>query len=208
MKFITCTFAIDAPASALNNGEKSKVKSIYQNGRPVPYVSAQAVKYWLRQSMEQEYYLKSSPVTKVASGKNQGGKGGQAYTAGNPVLYYDDDLFGFMVALSGQESQRPAPFALSTIVGQKASIQQQFMTMSRAGHDRNGNPVATSFPIDPQPELYTALLVGSFSLDLGRVGVFAYSPGSRYKEISQVALADATPENGAHNDKANYLVTL
>jgi CRISPR-associated protein Cst2 len=59
-------------------------------GRDVhPYVSAQAFRRWVRDSLPPGE--PRSPVTREGQGKKQ-----QAYTAGRPDLYLDDDLFGYM----------------------------------------------------------------------------------------------------------------
>jgi CRISPR-associated protein Cst2 len=202
--YITCTFGIDAPASALNNGQGSnnvaRTKKLYRNGFNAPYASAQAFRFWMRQTMETQYKLAPSPVTKIFAGQKQ-----QAYTAGDPVSYYDDDLFGFMHAVKNDEAQRPGPFVVSTLLGERSSITEDFGVMARQGS--GGTKDDARFVLHGH-ELYSALLTGSFSVDMARVGVFNYAPDARYTEIRPSALANATPENGAHNDKANYLVTL
>lgn len=61
MPFVTGSLVLDAPASALNNagaaeGAKTDnatvVKRISTPEGPYPYVSAQAVRFWIRTSLE------------------------------------------------------------------------------------------------------------------------------------------------------------
>ena len=65
-----------------------------ENGRAFPYVSAQCFKRYWRESLP----TLPSPITKV-DGKNQ------AFTSGNPLMYVDDDLFGYMIAGADSEEE-------------------------------------------------------------------------------------------------------
>ena len=95
MSFITGLLLIDAPASALNNVGKLEgsryenavgVKLIRSREGSYPYVSAQAFRYWLRDTLQkQELEWKASPIYREKS---------VAYTYADPIDYWDDDLFG------------------------------------------------------------------------------------------------------------------
>ena len=62
-----------------------------------PYVSSQCFKKYWRESLPQPY----SPITR---GKNAAGaEKNQVYTEANPVIYIDDDLFGYMRAGANSE---------------------------------------------------------------------------------------------------------
>ena len=63
-----------------------------RDGREYPYVSSQCYKKYWRESLP----LPFSPIIreKDAAGKEKN----QAFTAGNPIRYLDDDLFGYMIA--------------------------------------------------------------------------------------------------------------
>src|SRR6185312_5073869 len=109
-----------------------------------------------------------------------------AYTDSNPLLYWDDDLFGYMRAPSKRESARlkreadtsragetettgaitrAAPFRVSTLVSlAPVSITSDFGTMSR--HEGN--------PVPHEHQFYRATLRGLFSLDLHASGTFSY----------------------------------
>jgi CRISPR-associated protein Cst2 len=180
MAYITGLMILDAPASALNNagadaGAKTDnqiaVKKIRTpQGEQLPYVSAQAFRYWLRTASEQLPGWVAAPVFR---------EGKIAYTDADPVKNWDDDLFGYMRAPSkkadavkaegatplekDREITRVSPLRVSTLVAVASSaIQSDFGTMSR----QNGDPVPH------EHEFYRAHLQGLFSLDLTAVGTF------------------------------------
>ena len=99
MSFVTGLILVDAPASALNNagsikdelyGNKVAVKAIRAGRELYPYVSAQAFRYWLRETLENaDLGWQAAPIYREEK---------IAYTDANPILYWDDDLFGYMRA--------------------------------------------------------------------------------------------------------------
>ena len=99
MAFVTGLMLIDAPASALNNSDQSilgartenstDVKYIHTKQGDYPYVSAQAFRAWLRNSIHQLEQWETSPIYRDDK---------VAYTAGDPISYWDDDIFGYMRA--------------------------------------------------------------------------------------------------------------
>ena len=98
-------------------------------GRDVyPYVSAQAFRRWLRDSLPAEE--QASPVTRSGSGKKQ-----QAYTSGRPDKYLDDDLFGYMVAVKGKASGEAAPASATP-----SSPPARWSRSPRAGRRRTSAP--------------------------------------------------------------------
>lgn len=73
-------------------GEDFDFKYLSGAGGVYPYVSSQCYKKHWREGLN----TLPSPIQR---GKSSGGRGeNQAYTAGNPIDYADDDLFGYMVA--------------------------------------------------------------------------------------------------------------
>src|SRR5215208_634135 len=101
MAFVTGLTLIDAPASALNNlgsipGARTDntvgVKVIKAKDGSYPYVSAQAFRYWLRTTLEgADFGWRSAPIYREEK---------VAYTDANPLLWWDDDLLGYMRAPS------------------------------------------------------------------------------------------------------------
>jgi CRISPR-associated protein Cst2 len=161
--YLVGKIALDVLAGAPNNGRGENnvamVKQLWINGRTHPYVSAQAFRRWLRDSLPADE--PRSGVTRSGTGKNQ-----QAYTEGRPDRYLDDDLFGYMVAVHQANYQRDTVLATGTLVAvapQRPT--RDFGTMSR-GFDAGENPVIH------EHEHYTAEVAGDVLLDLPRVGTF------------------------------------
>ena len=103
MSFLTGCLLLDCPASALNNagadaGARTDnaivVKKINAPDGVYPYVSAQAIRYWLRATLEQNHpEWKAAPVHR---------EGKIAYTDADPLEFWDDDLMGYMRAPSNK----------------------------------------------------------------------------------------------------------
>lgn len=191
MAFVTGLLVIDAPASALNNAGADPraatdntvaVKKIRTPEGIRPYVSAQAFRYWLRNTLEHNFeQWVAAPVFR---------EGKIAYTDANPIQNWDDDLFGYMRAPSkkadtardakatplekGREITRVSPFRVSTLVSiSPTSIVNDFGTMSRQDGD----------PVPHEHEFYRAHLQGLFSLDLTSVGTFFDTEKVGYKNL-------------------------
>lgn len=206
MAFVTSLFLIDAPASALNNsGESipgartdntSSVKFIRTlKGETYPYVSAQAFRYWLRDTLDSSSDIEwhKSPVYREEK---------IAYTDANPIEYWDDDLLGYMRAPSKKKKDvtstddpelkritdlqdekggtmtvtRVAPFRVSTLVSlAPVNITSDFGTMTREGD-----------PVPYEHQFYRAVLVGSTSLNLSLAGRFHYMRRTGFQNLDTV----------------------
>lgn len=179
MAFVTGVLVIEAPASALNNHGKNPeaqtdnavaVKQIRAPDGVYPYVSAQAVRFWLRTALEHGGTWRAAPVFR---------EGKVAYTDGNPIQYWDDDLFGYMRAPSkkkdaakdaratplekDREVTRVAPFRVGTLVATAPTrIVDDFGVMARSDGD----------PVPHEHQFYRALLKAPFSIDLSCAGTF------------------------------------
>ena len=195
MAFITGMMLIDAPASALNNAGAEEgartdntvaVKRIKSRAGDYPYVSAQAVRYWLRTYLERSVAdWQTAPVfreTKIA------------YTDANPLRWWDDDLFGYMRAPSkragarGEEPQRNqtpltgevtriSPFRTGTFVSiAPVRIVEDFGTMAR--HDGD--------PVPHEHQFYRATLQGLMSLDLSTAGTFFDGGRVGYRNLDEL----------------------
>lgn len=81
MSYLVGKVALDVDAGAPNNGRGQdnvdEVKYMWVGRDRHPYVSAQAFRRWLRDSLPADE--PRSPVTRVGSGRRQ-----QAYTSGRP----------------------------------------------------------------------------------------------------------------------------
>ena len=204
MAFVTGLVLIDAPASALNNlgnvpgrlfDNVAGVKVIRTKEGTYPYVSAQAFRYWLRTTLEQAGLgWRAAPIWREQK---------VAYTDGNPISWWDDDLFGYMRAPSkkataaeqreADESRaaetpttdtvtRASPFRVSTLVSiAPVNIVEDWETMSR----HEGDPVPYS------SQFYRATLKGLFSLDLHACGTFWYRQKTGFRNLDDVRKEDA-----------------
>jgi CRISPR-associated protein Cst2 len=203
MAFVTGCIVLDAPASALNNaGADSGAKTDNQivvkkirlpGGGAHAYVSAQAVRYWIRTNLElNEPKWKAAPVRR---------EGKIAYTDAEPITYWDDDLFGYMRAPSkktdalkdgsasplekDREITRLSPFRVSTFVSvAPAQIVSDFGTMTRQEGD----------PVPYEHEFYRAHLLGLTSLDLTSAGTFFDGARVGYKNLDSHRREHATKE--------------
>lgn len=204
MAFITGLILIDAPASALNNGEsediKAKVKSIYVQGQgQFPYVSAQSFRYWLRTGLERQdpqWKANASPIYNAGKGKNQ-----QAYTAGNPITYWDDDLLGYMRAEKSETVTRISPFRTSTLVSiSPVQIIDDFGVMARAPKEEGDKEGVLLF----QHQFYRATLQGLFSLDLASVGTFTNRLKSGFQNLGKEQMEQARQDLTHREDDNTY----
>lgn len=212
MTFVTAMMLIDAPASALNNsGEDipgartdntSSVKFIRtSNNQTYPYVTAQAVRYWLRNTLEQSDDIEWRPSIVYREDK-------VAYTDANPITYWDDDLLGYMRAQSKSKKSsrdadplfaqmtpmeedskgnpkpvtRAAPMRVSTFVSiAPVNITADFGVMARQEGD----------PTPYEHQFYRATLHGLFSIDLGMAGKFYYRRRTGFQNLDAVRTQQA-----------------
>ncbi|MCL5290437.1 MAG: DevR family CRISPR-associated autoregulator [Firmicutes bacterium] len=222
MSYLSGLFLVDCPASALNNAGRIDgartdntiaVKQIKTKEGDYPYVSAQAVRFWWREALKEIPGWTPSPIFR---------EGKIAYTDANPLLYAEDDCFGYMRAQSTKADAkksrednnllanatpvqdkvvltRQSPLKVSTLVsvGPLREITNDFGVMSR----HEGDPV----PFEHQ--FYRATLQGLLSLDLGAVGRFYHMERTGYRHIDEPRIKQAK-EMGLHeydNGKAYQL---
>lgn len=217
MAFLSGFLLIDAPASALNNARDAQdaqydnevgVKLIRVGRDSYPYVSAQAFRYWLRDTLSEnpDWLAHTAPVFCEAK---------VAYTDANPIKYWDDDLFGYMRAegkkSSAKDSRagnagrasatetvqsvtRTSPFRIGTLVSlAPTSIVKDFGTMSRSGPNLQGGD-----PVPHSHQFYRAVFKGQLSLDLGRAGLFTYTSKAGNQNLDDVRREQAKAEGLEH----------
>ncbi|GAA1244968.1 type I-B CRISPR-associated protein Cas7/Cst2/DevR [Kitasatospora nipponensis] len=189
MSFLVGKIALDIVAGAPNNGEgednNGKVKQLRVGRDIYPYVSAQAFRRWLRDSLPEGE--SRSPVTRSGSGAKQ-----QAYTAGRPDLHLDDDLFGYMVAVKKETFMRDTVLATGTLV----SVVPQRPTMDFGTMSRDFP--AGEHPVIHSHELYSGVVAGDLLLDLPRAGVFE-TDGNGLRVALSAQVATAAREAGAQD---------
>lgn len=94
-------------------GNVSTVKKItLPNGTQIPYVSGQSIKYQIRKAWKE-----MGLVDQLSDVKQAEKKAGVDFTAGEPNLYIDDDLLGYMIASTGENRRRTAVVRTSAAVG-------------------------------------------------------------------------------------------
>jgi CRISPR-associated protein Cst2 len=211
MAFVTGLFLIDAPAAALNNlgnipGERDEnivgVKVISARDGMYPYVSAQAFRYWHRNTAQARVEgWQAAPIYREEK---------IAYTDGNPIRYWDDYLFGYMRVPSRRPSAkeqraadssrvgetetndaitRASPFRVSTLVAlAPVRITNDFGVMARQeGH-----------PVPHEHQFYRTTLQGLFSLDLHACGTFSYRSKAGFRNLDPVRVDLAQQQGLEH----------
>ena len=223
MSQLTGILVVAAPASALNNAGEDKeartdnavaVKFIRApGGQRFPYVSAQAVRFWLRTQLSRQGGWTSSPVfreTKVA------------YTDAEPTKYAEDDLFGYMRAGSKSTDEKKAA-KRAEIAAASTPVDAETGEVTRISPLRVGTMVST-VPVrptgdfgtmaraegDPVPyehQFYRAHLKAPLSLDLTCAGTFFVSKRVGYKNLDAVRQENAK-KAGAVDAKVRGFDTL
>ncbi|ANW20160.1 type I-B CRISPR-associated protein Cas7/Cst2/DevR [Streptomyces clavuligerus] len=167
MAYLAGRMLVSVEAGAPNNGRSAdttaRVKYATVRGRRHPYVSAQAVRRWIRDGMVRQG-VPASPVTRVGKAQQRAQK---ANTDADPITYPDDDLFGYMRAGAKKDDDattlRDSPFMLGTLLSvTPAHPTEDFGVMARG----------VSEPVLHGHEFYSADLAAPFLLDLPRIGTF------------------------------------
>lgn len=203
MKLQTCQgyFLIDVDVAALNNAGTSTeknvengiaTKKIYKQGKTHVYVAGQALGYWWRTTLQKNTW-ETSPLVRDNKA---------IFTAANPIVYADDDVFAYMKATKDfvhdddgivvMEKDKPkkedvtvtriSPLKTSAIISAAAvSIAKNFSVMAR----QEGNPAPYT------KEEYSAIMKCQFSLDLAAVGTFSNYNRAGYKNLSEKLKTEA-----------------
>lgn len=170
---------IDAPHSALNMGQgdpndadenKIPVKFVKRGREIFPYVSAQAWRYWWRNTLESKFTWKMSPIQREKK---------IAFTSANPFSYPDDDVFGYMRAMKDSEGgtlTRLSPLKTSPLLSVLPQTPtSDFGVMSRHEGD----------PVPHEHQFYSTIFKGIFSLDLSTVGAFSEKARTGFKNLDE-----------------------
>lgn len=200
MSHVTGVLIVDAPASALNNSGKNEeartdnavaVKFIRTPEGRYPYVSAQAVRYWLRTQLSQEKGWSSSPVFRESK---------VAYTDAEPTAYAEDDLFGYMRAASKSTDEKKAA-KRAEIAARSTPVDAEVGEVTRVSPLRVGTLVSTT-PVrltddfgtmaradgDPVPhehQFYRAHLKAPLGIDLTAAGTFFDTKRVGFKNLDK-----------------------
>jgi CRISPR-associated protein Cst2 len=203
---------LDVDVVALNNAGKSNssnfdnavaTKKIVKNGRVYTYVSGQAWRYWWRDTLKLNHNWELSPITRDSK---------VAFTDANPLMYPDDDIFGYMKAAKDivrDESGAP-------VLDKKSKEQKEDVTVTRTSPLKNSAiiSVGSTQPVenwssmsrhigDSVPyskEEYSAIMKGMFSLDLFQVGTFATYNKTGFKNLTEKLKIEALNNGAAEID--------
>jgi CRISPR-associated protein Cst2 len=197
---ITGTFLIQADAAFLNGaglgeGEDRNVvvPKSYQDGigNRVPYVSAQAWKRWLRNTLIDETGWSASVLRVI--GESKKGTTAQIASELNPVEFVEDDIFGYMWARKGQglEPESTGETSESEEIEEKkpgkkgekvrsvmrasplsASILISLRRKGWKGLDKAFVHLREGTPLPYNTEFFNTHLQGIFSLNYSRLGVY------------------------------------
>lgn len=194
------TFLIHADASFLNGaglgeGENRNVtipKTLRDQKDDVPYVSSQAWKRWLRNTLIDETEWEASELVSIKKSEKES----TSKIAGklDPVRYPEDDLFGYMRAQEGQgkaskqgapdeegteeeeeekvSSKAPKTKALVRSSPFSASLLVSVRKKGWRGRDEGFVHLKEGTPLPYTTEFYTTHLQGIFCLAHHRVGLF------------------------------------
>jgi len=190
MKTIQGFVLIDVDVAALNNAGNDTsttldnavmTKKIRKNGKEYPYVSGQAWRYWWRNTLEKKFNWTMSPIIR----ENK-----IAYTEADPMIYSDDDMFGYMRA--GKKA------IVDPDTGKKKKVNA---TLTRISPLKNSALIAVSYnPIvqhwssmsrqegDAVPygkDEYCAVMKGMFSIDVDMVGTFSSINRTGFMNINE-----------------------
>lgn len=210
MAHLSGLLLIDCPASALNNAGKDPevrdrnavaIKKIKAKYGYFPYVSAQAFRYWWRDTLTNIAGWTASPVFREED---------IAYTDANPIAYAEDDLFGYMRAPGGSgadtlKAKRKSweeHHLIDQETAKDSSGKEKFVALTRSSPFRVStlvsiNPIEPvsdfgvmarqdDFPVIHQHEFYRTTLMGLFSIDLRMLGRFYHVDRTGYRHLDSI----------------------
>lgn len=207
-KHVIGTLVIHADATFLNGAgiatggeDKNTVitKTLWQkiNGRPteIPYVSSQSFRRWLRDTSNEENNWQPSTLHSI--GQSAKGSTNKISTNLDPVIYPEDDLFGYMMAVpakkpkkSEKESEAKEISDDQKAINEKLKFLQEkkIQSIQRTSVFRNSIlkaipganintdeafvHLAEGTPVPYSTKFYMAHLQSIFGLDIGRLGRF------------------------------------
>lgn len=186
MTYLTGMLALDIKAGAPNRGNShednfSGVKTTRIGRNTHPYIAAQAIRRWWRDTLAEQGFP-PSPVTRWDNKK--------ATTAARGDLHADDDLFGYMATVArGTTIQRNTVLATGTAL----SVRPQQPTRDWGTMSRGFQP--GDQPLPHQHDHYTTELAMDLRLNLSRVGRFQID-GIATPDLADDAITEAL-DNGA-----------
>lgn len=121
-KSITLAGLIKADVGNPNAGWPEGIVTVMKkvelpNGETHPYISGQALRRYLRDSLAELSDVKPDEIAETSSPEISADPKAPVLTPGNPRKFIDDDLFGFMRAVKGLTILRESPLRVSAAYG-------------------------------------------------------------------------------------------
>lgn len=166
---ITITYVSKVSFASLNGADKdidniNPIKKItLNNGQELPYVSSQAIRRALRDKLEEMGWS----ISEIIAPKD---KKGAPYTSTDPVSYIDDDLFGYMVAKSGDDGAKGDSKTRTSPVRVEALVA---LSKYQGDMDFGTNYMGKNKGIDPniyETEIHSGFYRGTILIELDRIG--------------------------------------
>ena len=146
-------------------GNVSTVKKItLPNGTQLPYVSGQSIKYQIRKAWKEMGLGNLLSEVKQAEKK-----AGVDFTSGEPNLYLDDDLLGYMIASTRENRRRTAVVRTSAAIGLFPFRNDR--DLGTKSKEQTGGDVSAGGNIF-ETEIYYNYFRVNILVELDRLGVF------------------------------------
>ena len=175
-------------------GNVSTVKKItLPNGTQIPYVSGQSMKYQIRRAWKE-----MGLADKLSEVKQAEKKAGVDFTSGEPYLYLDDDLLGYMIASSGENRRRTAVVRTSAAIGLFPFRNDR--DLGTKSKEEIGGDVSAGGNIF-ETEIYYNYFRVNILVELDRLGVFQ---DFELAKANKGKIPPLTPEQ--KKERLNYLL--
>ena len=217
IKNIAGTFLIDATSAFLNGAgiapgeaKTTTVPKTYleQNGNrkeQVPYVSAQAFRRWLRNTVNEENNWSPSDLRPIKTSEK--GSTNKISTELNPIDFPEDDIFGYMSAGSstGTKTNDDAAESVQRTTAFKNSILRAIRGKRTVNQDDAYVHLKEGSPLPYSTKFYCTYLEGFFNLECYRLGI--YDNLGSHVELSKELLRqhrERLQETKIHNKFSRY----
>ncbi len=211
IQYISGTFLMKADAAFINGagtqqqGETQTLtipKVMWKNGQRVPYVSSQAWKHFLRETLIEETKWPASRLRAI--GWNPKGNTNKIGGMLNPVDYPEDDIFGYMYAYSNPPRWVSDETEQAKLKWEKEEITERLKIIQTLPTEQLVRPstflasllyaiqskqtisqddayvhLGDGTPLPYSTQFYNADLQAIFGIDWNRIGVFDNSGGTR-----------------------------
>lgn len=156
-------------------GNISTIKKItLSNGDQLPYISGQSIRRMIRDRWI-DAGEKLSPLNLVSETMSNNAKKAPNISAGNPSEYIDDDLFGYMQAVTNDNRHRTSPVRVSPAIGLfPYQGDRDYGTKSKGSQENeNGGQELTGNIFET--ELYSNWFRCTILVEIDRIGKFLES---------------------------------